>query len=249
MQVYVSKNEKQWGPYEALHIKSLIESGSFDLQDWAWVEGQTEWVPLARVQHLLLAEEADKAAVVHERVEKAKGQWRSKMTTPLPVHGNTRAAAKKAPQKDGSRSVKSAKNRGALVKACLAVGLVLACCGAWFYWGDKAADYNSLIMEAGVVYQADAEEPFAGKAEQRHENGKVIYKAVYEEGLQHGKFVSFYPDGAKQSEGRMNQGQLHGKVVYYHPNGKKKSRYDYDNGKATSRKNWDSNGRTVNRTP
>ncbi len=63
MQVYVSKNEKQWGPYEASHIKSLIESGSFDLQDWAWVEGQTEWVPLARVHHLLLAEEAAKAAV------------------------------------------------------------------------------------------------------------------------------------------------------------------------------------------
>ena len=47
MQVYVSKDERQWGTYEATHVERLIECGSFALEDWAWVEGQTEWVPLA----------------------------------------------------------------------------------------------------------------------------------------------------------------------------------------------------------
>ena len=69
-------------------MEGLIESGSFDLQDWAWVEGQTEWMPLARVQQMLLAEEAAKVTAIHQRVEQTKGQWRSKMTTPLPSYRN-----------------------------------------------------------------------------------------------------------------------------------------------------------------
>ena len=246
MQVYVSKNEKQWGPYEASHVGSLIESGSFDLQDWAWIEGQTEWMPLARVQHLLMAEEAAKAEAVHQRVEQAKGKWRHKLTTPLPASNKSHRLAQKKAGHELGQAKKQAWNWHVISAASAMVMAVLV---GWLFWGGSVADYNSLILEGGVAYQTDEEEPFEGKAEQRHENGGVVYKAEYEKGLQHGKFVSFYPDGAKQSEGRMNKGHLHGKVVYYHRNGQKKSRYDYDNGKATARKNWNENGQAVTRAP
>lgn len=249
MQIYVSKNESQWGPYEVSQMEGLIESGSFDLQDWAWVEGQTEWMPLARVQQMLLAEEAAKAKAIHQRVEQTKGQWRSKMTTPLSSYRNAYSPIRTSSPADCSSPVRGKRAGGSWARACSALAVVLLFIGGWVYWSDSAADYNLLIIEDGVAYQADAEEPFEGKAALRHENGQVVYEAEYEKGLQHGKFVSFYPDGAKESEGSMNEGNLHGNVVYYHPNGQKKSRYDYENGKATGRKNWDEKGKETNRAP
>ncbi len=244
MKVYVSKNERQWGPYEASHVGSLIESGSFDLQDWSWIEGQTEWMPLARVQQMLQAEEAVKAAAVHQRVEQAKGNWRRKLTTPLPASNKSRRLVQKKAEQGPLQEKKTAWNWHVISAAS-----AMAVLAGWLYWGGSVADYNSLILEGGVAYQADSEDPFEGKAALRHENGQLAYKAKYEKGLQQGKFVSFYPDGAKESEGAMNEGKLHGKVVYYHPNGQKKSRYDYVNGQATGRKNWDEQGKETSRTP
>ena len=244
MQVYVSKDERQWGPYEATHVASLIECGSFALEDWAWVEGQTEWVPLARVQQTLLAEEAAKAAAIHQRVEQAKGKWRRKLTTPLPSSNKSQCLAQKKTAPDSQQAKKTGWSWYVISAASAAMMAVLV---GWFFWGEPAADYNSLILEGGITYQADAEEPFEGRAALRDKSGRVIYQATYQKGLPHGKFGSFYPDGAKESEGVMKEGKLHGKVVYYYPDGKKKAHYEYVKGKATSRQNWDELGKEVSR--
>ena len=244
MQVYVSKDQRQWGPYEATHVSSLIECGSFALEDWAWVEGQTEWVPLARVQQTLLAEEAAKAAVVHQRVERAKGKWRRKLTTPLPSSNKPHRLAQKKTGPDSAQAKKTGWNLYVISAASVAMMALLV---GWFFWGNPAVDYNSLILEGGITYQADAEEPFEGRAAMRDKSGRVIYQVTYQKGLPHGKFGSFYHDGVKESEGVMKEGKLHGKVAYYYPNGKKKSRYEYENGKAISRKNWDELGKEISR--
>jgi len=246
MQVYVSKDQRQWGPYEASHVASLIECGSFALEDWAWVEGQTEWMPLAQVRQTLLEEEAAKAAAVHQRVEQAKGKWRGKLTTPLPASNKPHRLARKKDAANPVQEKKTGSNRFVLLATPVVALAVLL---GWYFWGGSAADYNSLILEEGIIYQADAEEPFKGTAEMRDESGRVLYKAKYQNGRPHGKFASFYPDGAKESEGRMKEGQLHGKVVYYYPDGKKKSRYTYEKGKATSRENWDEMGKEMTRGP
>ena len=49
MQIYISKDNRQWGPYEAKQVSFLLGKGSFTLQDWAWVEGGTEWIPVSQV--------------------------------------------------------------------------------------------------------------------------------------------------------------------------------------------------------
>ena len=135
MKVYVSKNERQWGPYEASHVGSLIESGSFDLQDWAWIEGQTEWMPLGRVQQMLQAEEAAKAAAVHQRVESVKGKWRRKMTTPLPASNKSHRLVQKKTEPIPLQEKKTAWNWHVISAASAMV--VLA---GWLYWGGSAAD-------------------------------------------------------------------------------------------------------------
>jgi hypothetical protein len=46
MQVFIHKNEQQLGPFDQLQINELLNSGEFTTDDLAWVEGQSEWIPL-----------------------------------------------------------------------------------------------------------------------------------------------------------------------------------------------------------
>jgi antitoxin component YwqK of YwqJK toxin-antitoxin module len=56
-----------------------------------------------------------------------------------------------------------------------------------------------------------------------------------EAGERHGRWVTFYADGAKRSEGTFDHGVKHGKWVLYWPNGKKQSVATFDHGKYTGK--------------
>ncbi len=83
MQVYISKDNRQWGPYDAGQVDFLIGKGSFTLQDWAWVEGGIEWVPVSQVLEILQREEKLREEATHQEVELAKKKWQSKLTSPI----------------------------------------------------------------------------------------------------------------------------------------------------------------------
>ena len=85
MQVFISKDERQWGPYDAAQMGCLIERGSFSLQDWAWIEGNADWVPLHQILYTLSNEKKAESQKLHQKVEVAKDLWRSKMTQPTPA--------------------------------------------------------------------------------------------------------------------------------------------------------------------
>ena len=46
MNIYIHKNEEQLGPFNDAQISEALTSGEFSLEDLAWKEGLTEWVPL-----------------------------------------------------------------------------------------------------------------------------------------------------------------------------------------------------------
>ena len=86
MHIFISKDNRQWGPYEAKQVSFLLGKGSFALQDWAWVEGGTEWIPVSQILEVLHCEEELQEKATHQEVELAKEKWRSKFgracTTP-----------------------------------------------------------------------------------------------------------------------------------------------------------------------
>ena len=83
MKVFVTKENRQWGPYAADQLGLLIENGAFALQDWAWIEGGTEWVPVSQILEVLQREREMEAAAMHQEVEAAKERWQSKLTSPV----------------------------------------------------------------------------------------------------------------------------------------------------------------------
>ena len=49
MSVYIAKEGRNWGPYESKQVSVLVERGSFAGNDWAWIEGEPNWMPVSEV--------------------------------------------------------------------------------------------------------------------------------------------------------------------------------------------------------
>ena len=47
MNIYIHKNDEQFGPFNDEQLSDGMKTGQFTLDDLAWHEGQTEWVPLS----------------------------------------------------------------------------------------------------------------------------------------------------------------------------------------------------------
>jgi hypothetical protein len=232
MSIYIAKEGKNWGPYESRQVSVLVERGSFAENDWAWIEGETDWAPVSEV-----LEEWQTAEAACRELE-------------LQKEAAKLAEVAAVPEKKPAPTV--TKPRGTSWWSrhffFLALGLGAAGLIALLVLRPAAvADYNLLQTREGLAYARDASEPFEGKAVSHHPNGQLMFKAEYRAGRQHGELVSFFADGQKQSEGTLVDGLFHGKVIYYHPNGEVQSHYVYQNGEAISRKNWDAAGNMVNR--
>jgi len=49
MSLLISKDGKQLGPYSLDEARALVLVGYLDANDWAWLDGATDWVPLKEV--------------------------------------------------------------------------------------------------------------------------------------------------------------------------------------------------------
>ena len=47
MSILIFKDNQQFGPFDEAQVREYIQNNQFTLQDLAWKDGQTEWVPLA----------------------------------------------------------------------------------------------------------------------------------------------------------------------------------------------------------
>ena len=232
MSIYIAKEGKNWGPYESRQVSVLVERGSVAGNDWAWIEGETDWAPVSEV-----LEEWQTAEAACRELELQKEAAKLAEVAAVPEK-------KPAPTVTKPRGT-SWWSRHFFI---LALGLGAAGLIALLVLRPAAvADYNLLQTREGLAYVPDASEPFEGKAVSHHPNGQLMFKAEYRAGRQHGELVSFFADGQKQSVGTLVDGLFHGKVIYYHPNGEVQSHYVYQNGEAISRKNWDAAGNMVNR--
>ncbi len=241
MSIYVAKEGKNWGPYESRQVSVLVERGSFSENDWAWIEGEEDWQPVSEVlQKWQAAEAASRELEYQKELARLAGESAvhdAEEVREVPVEEPAPAKQKPCGTSWWSRHFFF------LALGVATAGLILLL----VLRPDPVADYNLLQTRDGLAYAPDASEPFEGRAVLHHPNGRLMFKAEYRAGRQHGDMVSFFADGQKQSEGTLVEGRFHGKVIYYHPNGEVQSHYVYQNGDAISRKNWDAAGNMVNR--
>jgi hypothetical protein len=239
MSIYIAKEGKNWGPYESKQVSVLVERGSFAENDWAWIEGEADWMPVSEVLN-----EWEAAEAAYRKLEFQQEGVKLAEEAPSRKVVEVRRAQNEKP----ARTV--AKPRGTswwnrhfffLAFGLGTVGLI----ALLVLRPSAVADYNLLQTREGLAFEPNTSAPFDGNAVSHHPNGQMMFKAAYRAGKQHGEIISFFADGQKQSEGTLVDGQFHGKVIYYHPNGEVQSHYVYQNGEAISRKNWDATGNMV----
>lgn len=236
MQVYISKDDRQWGPYEAEQLVCLVDRGSFSLNDWAWIEGSSEWVPLREIVTILQNERKAESQELHQRVEVARDYWRSQLTEPTPVE--FRESRPRRPRSTRRRVAAAAGPRRGNLGRNIFCGALALGVGAFVVMltlsGPEEVEVNALSSQNGLMYKVSTNEPFEGKAIMRYPNGQLQYEAEYQDGLRHGRVVTFYPTGAKESDGMMDRGVYHGNVTYFHPDGTVKSQALFEHGNAMS---------------
>jgi hypothetical protein len=49
MNIHITKNGQQLGPYTLAEARQLVASGTLQAADWAWYEGIADWIPLQQV--------------------------------------------------------------------------------------------------------------------------------------------------------------------------------------------------------
>lgn len=74
MEIYVSRDGEQWGPYDEDQLAEHLRSGAISVEDLAWTEGVADWQPLRD----LIGEEA---AAAYQAVRSEGGAGKPRLVT------------------------------------------------------------------------------------------------------------------------------------------------------------------------
>ena len=88
MSVYIAKEGKNWGPYESKQVSVLVERGSFADNDWAWIEGEADWMPVSELLEMMTTPvEAQTVQPVVKETAVCVAWWRGGLFRKLSVAG------------------------------------------------------------------------------------------------------------------------------------------------------------------
>lgn len=112
---------------------------------------------------------------------------------------------------------------------------------------SEGIEVGDLLERAGIAYRSDTREPYTGKALRRFTDGSR-WERNYVNGVRHGEFSYYHPNGQMQSQELYVNGRKDGVYTMYFENGQKRYEAELVNGKqvgiATS---WNQQGQVISR--
>lgn len=96
MQIYVTRNGQQFGPYDEAALKAGLQNGSFTPADLVWYEGAAGWTPLSTLPGMAATVPADSEIPPPPPSPQAAAAPMPRMV-PLPAGAATMAASGKKP--------------------------------------------------------------------------------------------------------------------------------------------------------
>ena len=102
----------------------------------------------------------------------------------------------------------------------------------------KTAKFEDLVWRGSLQYKKNTDVPFSGEIRGKgwgrvqngkrvgpwiwyHENGQIMYKGAYIDGIQDGRWIQYYSNGQLSSDGTYKDGKREGPWVLYNSNGQK----------------------------
>lgn len=115
------------------------------------------------------------------------------------------------------------------------LGFIACSLGSLAYAQGIPAD--SLQERGGVSYRIGSSEPYTGKVTSVNERS-VTLEVMYKEGVPHGSFVGWYPNGRKAMEGALHGDTRVGMWKAWHENGQLKRKGKFVDDKEEGRFMW-----------
>ena len=93
MQIYIYKNNEQFGPFSSDQIQAYINTNVFAMNDLAWSEGEADWIPLS---DLLIKQSniQDVEAIVMEAQARAREKAQSEAQAEASAKAKAKAQAR-----------------------------------------------------------------------------------------------------------------------------------------------------------
>ena len=106
-----------------------------------------------------------------------------------------------------------------------------------------AVDWSKLQDRNGIMYLANEENPFTGRAESFYENGQEELESNYKDGKSDGIWTAWYENGHKKGEAKFKDGKADGLRTFWYENGQKDSEVNLKDGKQDGLEtHWYENG-------
>ena len=106
-----------------------------------------------------------------------------------------------------------------------------------------AVDSSKLQDRNGIMYLANEENPFTGRAESFYENGQEELESNYKDGKSDGIWTGWYENGHKKGEAKFKDGKADGLRTFWYENGQIESEVNLKDGKQDGiETHWYENG-------
>ncbi len=89
---------------------------------------------------------------------------------------------------------------------------------------------DKLIKRVGITYEINSTTPFTGVSLEYWEDGQLLGKSTFKNGVLDGHFESFYSNGQLQTKTTYKNGEFDGRYEYFHSNGQLRLEITYKNG-------------------
>lgn len=112
-----------------------------------------------------------------------------------------------------------------------------------FFTGCGETSPNEIQFRKGMAYQPNQDKPFTGRVVSRYMDGQKSEEANFKDGLQHGLFTVWLPNGQMCHRETFKNGKSDGEWTEWYPNGQRWESGNYKEGKKEGRwTTWDEVG-------
>ena len=109
--------------------------------------------------------------------------------------------------------------------------------------GHEVIDADKLNYRNGIAYKVNSEEPFTGKFVSYYDNGQKKSEGLVVKGKRVGKHVNYYENGQKSWECIYKNGEEDAASTSWYENGQKEYEMQYKDGEVEALKMWSRDGK------
>jgi hypothetical protein len=228
MQIYVSKDDQQYGPYAVEQLLEYVQQGNFTAEDLACHDGKN-WVKVADVPGFAEATQpaATPSPTTPQRDQAVQENAVEQQPASADASNQSPAEPPDAkPAQVGKIDLDDPETRKKIVAKAVR---------------GKKLQFRGKEGEE-LAYAPNQQKPYTGWKKWIHDNGHLVGLSQFKNGKLDGLEALWYSNGQKKGEVTFWNDKKDGLQTWWYENGQKKEEVTYRDGKLITAVGWKPNG-------